>query len=370
MPGSKNPDKELQQFERSLARDLKHLLGYPSSLAYDCAPLFDIFKYPLNNIGDPFVESSYALNSRKYEQEVLAFFAGLYRIPKKESWGYVTSGGTEGNMYGLFVAREMHPKGILYFSEDSHYSIPKIARVLDMRHIMLRSLDNGEIDYEDLEEMIKVHRDHPVILNLNIGTTVKGAIDDLDAVLAILERNKIADFHIHCDAALSGMILPFADCPRAVDFGKPIGSVAISGHKFIGSPMPCGVVLTRKAFVRNIERKIEYIGTKDTTLSGSRSGHAPLILWYAIRKRGPEGFAEEARQCLANARTLYDRLREMEYPCMLNEFSNTVLLKKPPAAIARKWLLAVHGKWAHVVVLQHVDGKKIDAFVKDLKRHA
>lgn len=30
-----------------------------------------------------------------------------------------------------------------------------------------------------------------------------------------------------------------------VTFKKPIGSISVSGHKFVGSPVPCGVVMTR-----------------------------------------------------------------------------------------------------------------------------
>ena len=36
----------------------------------------------------------------------------------KETWGYCTNGGTEGNMYGLFLAREIYPKGIVYYFKD------------------------------------------------------------------------------------------------------------------------------------------------------------------------------------------------------------------------------------------------------------
>lgn len=53
-------------------------------------------------------------------------------------------------------------------------------------------------------------------------------------------------FYIHCDGALFGMMMPFLkqDAPM-VTFRKPIGSVSVSGHKFVGAPMPCGVVITR-----------------------------------------------------------------------------------------------------------------------------
>ena len=42
-----------------------------------------------------------------------------------------------------------------------------------------------------------------------IGTTMKGAVDDLDPVLQMLEETNFThdQFYIHCDGALFGMML-------------------------------------------------------------------------------------------------------------------------------------------------------------------
>ena len=39
-----------------------------------------------------------------------------------------------------------------------------------------------------------------------------------------------------------------------VTFRKPIGSVSVSGHKFVGAPVPCGVVITRMRYVMALSR--------------------------------------------------------------------------------------------------------------------
>ena len=42
------------------------------------------------------------------------------------------------------------------------------------------------------------------------GTTVKGAVDDLDLVIKTLEESGFQDrFYIHCDGALFGLMIPF-----------------------------------------------------------------------------------------------------------------------------------------------------------------
>ncbi|WP_250125924.1 histidine decarboxylase [Chroococcidiopsis sp. CCMEE 29] len=358
---------ELSDFFATVKQRTEFHAGYPYNLSYDYTPLFRFLEFSLNNLGDPFIESNYGINSRKFEQEVLDFFANLYKIATNDSWGYITACGTEGNLYGIFVGREVYPDGILYSSQDTHYSVAKAARLFRIEHVVLRSQETGEIEYDHFEEMIRENRGRPAIINLNIGTTMKGAIDNLDVVLDILERNNIQDYYIHCDGALSGMILPFlADAPQ-VSFTKPIGSISISGHKFIGSPLPCGVVLTRKVFLNKVETNIEYIGSKDTTILGSRNGHSPLFFWYALKTRGHAGLAKEINFCLENAQYLFNKLNLLKYPCMLNKFSNTVVFKKPPEYLIKKWQLAIQGDWVHIVVMQNIDTCKIDKFISDLK---
>lgn len=357
--------KELADFLLQIEQRSQLHAGYPYNLSCDYSAIGKFFNLLLNNAGDPYIEPDFGLHSRKFEQEVLSFFAQLYKIPENEFWGYVTAGGTEGNLYGIFLAREIYPDGILYSSQDSHYSIPKAAKLFRIQHNVVNSQINGEMNYEHFEQLISENRNYPAIVNLNIGTTVKGAIDNLDKVLEILERNQIKDYYIHCDAALSGLILPFLDGAPQVNFQKPIDSIAISA-KFIGSPLPCGVVLTKKKWVEKVETEIEYIGSSDTTILGSRNGHTPLILWYAIQTRGYDGLAKEAKTCIANAQYLFQQLKIREYPCMLNKFSNTVVFQKPSQRLIKKWQLAIYENWVHIVVMQNIDRHKIDTFVNEL----
>ncbi|MGL4603719.1 MAG: hypothetical protein ACRCU9_06195 [Iodobacter sp.] len=103
----------------------QHFLGYPCANDLDYSCLFRFMQFPINNEGDPFQSSTYRLATREIEQEVIHFFAELFNAPVNDYWGYVTNGGTEGNLYGLYLARELHPNGIVYFSEETHYSVAK-----------------------------------------------------------------------------------------------------------------------------------------------------------------------------------------------------------------------------------------------------
>ena len=292
-------------------------------------------------------------------------FADMMHLSRDRAWGYVTSGGTEGNMYGLYMGREIFPDGVVYFSQDTHYSVVKIMRLLKARNIMIKSQDNGEIDYDDLYETIRINRDSPVIFMANIGTTMKGAIDDVSRVRAILNDLAVTNSYIHADAALSGMILPFVEEPQPYGFDVGFDSVAISGHKMIGSPLPCGIALTRREYVARIARSIEYVGVLDTTLTGSRSAITPLMMWYAFERHGLDGFKRIVAGCLDNAEYAVTRFRDSGIPAWRNRNSVTVVFPKPSAEVILKWQLAPYEDIAHMLTMPHITRETIDAVVDD-----
>ena len=273
----RNPEVQakLDLLLKGLTPVTERQVGYPANQRFDFSALLPFLQYSLNNVGDPYHDSNYRANTHEFEREVIARMAELTRISPDDAWGYVTSGGTEGNMYGLYLARELFPNAMFYFSEDTHYSVLKNVRVLNARYIMIKRQENGEIDYGDLREMIRVHRDVPAVIMANIGTTMRGAVDDLEKIKGILQDLAVTNAYIHADAALSGLILPFVESPQPFGFDAGIDSISISGHKLLGAPLPCGVVITRKSYVERVGRAVEYVGVHDTTLSGSRSAIGP-----------------------------------------------------------------------------------------------
>ena len=327
--------------------------------------LHRFLKFSMNNVGDPFGSTNYRLNTMDFEREVMADFARYTKAPEGQWWGYVTSGGTEGNMYGLYVARELFPEGICYFSEDTHYSVAKVLRLQHTRNIMIKSQPDGQMDYADLRETIRIHRDVPPIIFANIGTTMKGAVDDLGKIRTILDDLAIANAYVHADAALSGMILPFVENPQPWNFADGADSISISGHKMIGSPVPCGVVLARKVHVDRIARSIEYVGALDTTIAGSRSALSPLILWYRLRALGEAGLHSMVKGCLERAEYATQALRAQGIDAWRHRNSVTVVFPRPPRSVMEKWVIAPKGNLAHLIVMPHVDAATIDAFVTD-----
>ncbi|KAL6853367.1 hypothetical protein ACP4OV_019396 [Aristida adscensionis] len=358
----------LAGFRRHLHDRTEHHLGYPYNLDLDFSQLAPFQSFCINNLGDPFIDSNYGVHSRPFEVAVLDWFARLWELRKDDYWGYITNCGTEGNLHGLLVGRELFPDGIIYASCESHYSVFKAARMYRVKCVKIDSLVSGEMNCADFKSKLLQNTGSPAIVNVNIGTTVKGAIDDLDRVITTLEKCGFhGRFYIHCDGALAGLMMPFIKQAPKVTFKKPIGSVSVSGHKFMGCPVPCGVVITRREHVNVISTNIEYLSSRDATIMGSRNGHAPIFLWYSLNKKGYRGIRKEVQKCIRNAHYLVHHLKENGVSASLNPLSNTVVFERPrDEAFVRKWQLACEGNIAHVVVMPNVTIEKLNDFVEDL----
>jgi len=359
----------LNEYEERLQRRSTRHMGYPYNLTHNSEELARFMRYSINNLGDPFISSNYGVHSRIFEVAVVKFFANLWKAPKDEYWGYVTTCGTEGNLHAMLLARERHPDGIIYTSAETHYSIFKAANYYRMRCEVIPTLPTGEIQYEALRNALQANRGTPAIINVNIGTTVKGAVDDLDRILRIMkfagyERDA---YHIHCDGALFAMMMPFIDNAPILSFEKPIDSIAVSGHKMLGCPMPCGVALTRKEHVGRVEQRIGYLNSIDTTIMGSRNGHTALHMWHSLRKKGLNGIKEEVMSCLSTAMYLRDVLVKAQIKARLNDLSSTVVFERPvDDDFVKRWQLACEEDIAHVVVMPNVTKEKVDIFVAEL----
>ncbi|WP_210397739.1 histidine decarboxylase [Motiliproteus sediminis] len=356
----------LDQFLDQARAEAHRYLGYPAAKDLDYQLLQACLGLPLNNIGDPFAVGTWKVDSHSFEREVLAFFAGLLRAPADAWWGYVTNGGTEGNLYGLYLARELYPNGIVYFSQDTHYSVSKNVHFLNMRHIMIRSQGNGEIDYEDLNETLKIHRDVPPIIFANIGTTMTEAKDDISRIQTMMKQLAIPNYYIHSDAALAGAIAPFLDPRPPFDFADGADSISISGHKFLGSPIPCGIVLARKAHVDRIARSIAYIGNLDTTVTGSRNGLTPLILWQKIKSLGIDGLRQRVEQSLALTAHAEQRLRSAGIAVWRNPGAITLVFPSPSQALIERWQLASSQGISHMILVPGIDMDQVDQFIDEL----
>lgn len=357
---------QLKEFLTKIKERSKTFIGYPAAVDFDYSVLFPVLQFNLNNVGDPLVDSHCDMHTKYFEREVLSFFAALFHAPQKNWWGYVTNGGSEGNLYALYLARELYPDAMVYYSEATHYSVQKNIHLLGMSGIVIRCKESGEMDYDDLKETIQLYRHKPAIILANIGTTMTEAKDDVSTIKNILKTFAIKDHYIHCDAALAGTYLALLE-KGSFDFRFGADSIAISGHKFIGSPIPCGVVLVKKSIKDRIGRSVSYIGTIDTTITGSRNAITPLFLWYTISKLGKAGLLKRAEACMDIAEYAVNQVQKLGISAWRNQDALTVLFPEPSQKVCHKWQLASENGLSHLICMPGVTRQHIDAFVDDYK---
>lgn len=342
-----------------------HFLGYPCNMQYDYSKLYDSLKYHFNNVGNPYEESSYRVNTKNHERNVLAFFQELWGFDKNNVWGYITANGTEGNLQAMYIAKLVFPNSVIYMSDNTHYSIPKICKLVGVPLIIVKSQENGEMDYADFEQKLIANKDKSAIINANLGTTMLGATDNTREIYRILSKhNKENDYYMHADGALMGFVLPFIE--KDIFFKKCIHSISVSGHKFLGIPFPCGIFMMEKRFLDLIKLHIEVIGSSDCTISGSRNGHSALFLDYIIEEKGYDGFEKDIMECIDNAEYLITRMNRLKEKAWRNQNSLTVVFNKPDMNVVRKWQLATVGNKSHVIVLPHATKKKLNSFMRDI----
>lgn len=364
-----NDQNKLDAFWAYCVKNQYFNIGYPESADFDYTNLERFLRFSINNCGDWGEYCNYLLNSFDFEKEVMEYFADLFKIPFEKSWGYVTNGGTEGNMFGCYLGREIFPDGTLYYSKDTHYSVAKIVKLLRIKSQVVESQPNGEIDYDDLMKKIADDKEaHPIIF-ANIGTTVRGAIDDIAEIQKRLKAAGIKreDYYLHADAALSGMILPFVDDAQPFTFADGIDSIGVSGHKMIGSPIPCGIVVAKKENVDRISVEIDYISAHDKTITGSRNGHTPLMLWEAIRSHSAEEWKRRITRSLDMAQYAVDRMQKAGINAWRNKNSITVVFPCPSERVWREHCLATSNDVAHLITTaHHLDTAQIDKLIDDV----
>jgi len=350
----------LQQFKQ----DSLTSLGYPCNRDFDYNALEPFLKFHINNAGDPYHDSRCKVHTHHQEIEVIEYFIELMGGNIIDNWGYITNGSTEGNLQGLYMAREKYPQSMVYYSEDSHYSIPKNIKILGMKGRVIKSDINGRIKVDNLITQLNIDSCVIPIIVVNIGTTMKGAIDDLSSIKYELQKAGIKEYYIHVDAALFGMILPFLpNHSIKYNFSHGIDSIAISGQKVIGSPFPTGMLLTKKEHVQNISTFIDYVNSYDTTITGSRNGLSALILWMAINT---QDFEIKVLHMIDLANYTYNKLKP--YLNVYREPCSPIIwwTKKLPEVILEKWQIAGN-EIAHVVINSHMTEEVIDNFIADIE---
>jgi tyrosine decarboxylase/aspartate 1-decarboxylase len=235
--------------------------------------------------------------------------------------GHLTSSGTMANLEALWVAGQLAPGRRIVGSSQAHYTHNRISAVLKLEYSSVPADNRGRMEMDALETELRKGDVGTVVVTM--GTTGIGAVDPLDAVLALRERY---GFRIHVDAAYGGY---FRLIPEALDDAArrafaamdAADSVVIDPHKHGLQPYGCGCVLFRNPAVGRFykhDSPYTYFTSKELhlgeiSLECYRAGASAVALWATqqLLPLVPGGeFARGLAQGRGAALELYRRLRQ------------------------------------------------------------
>lgn len=365
-----------------------------------------------NNCGDPFLfDSKYALNTHAFERDVVKYFAAQFYFKDHDYWGIVTNSGTDGNNHGIYFGRKQlsassanYKPPLLYVNKEAHHSITRIADLQNIEIRQINATSMGEMDLNDFRDKLDVTR--PSLVVVCIGTTFKGAIDNLDEIVAVLKKrcsDNDKNYYIHLDAALFGGFLPFVTAEPLSESetteksqmksvaiinqtSSNFDSISVSGHKFFGLKEPMGVFVSTsnaRHALKDPAIFVSYLRAHLPTLSCSRSASAPLKFWWLLSKTSKLEYQRMTKTMMVNARYLHLELLSKGIKAWRNKNSNIVFFERSINFLCSEKLNEIYkhyaivinddstpidgvSRLAHIVVMPHVSRKVIDQFLNDL----
>ncbi|WP_177246760.1 aminotransferase class V-fold PLP-dependent enzyme [Actinacidiphila alni] len=362
-------DATIGAFTDWLLAEEPHIAGFPGNLSFDYSRYGALLATLCNSVGDPGSPDASGVGGKTFERRILEFLTDFTRGDRDHTYGYLTSGASEANLFGLLTARTTLPRAPVYVTAATHYSVTKAARILRMDVVQVPMLADDTMDPGALAYRTAARRGGAIVV-ATTGTTMLGSTDDLPALRQAAAAS--GPVYVHVDGALGGWITPFEAGVSVSDFSAGADSIALSAHKWPGHPLPTGIALARRHLVSAVAAG-EYIGATDHTMACSRSGTAAVILWAALRGLGYHGLRRMTENALAVAEHLHTRLTALGLGAQRHGI--TVSFALPPShagwdALRARWHLPAQHRGGvlltHVITVPHLGYGQVDELADDV----
>ncbi|MEP7119754.1 MAG: aminotransferase class V-fold PLP-dependent enzyme [Byssovorax sp.] len=263
------------------------------------------------------------------EANVISWFATMMGMPEG-SGGLLTTGGSMANLTALVTARrERLPpdflRGIIYASTEAHHSVRKAALIAGFPEANIREIatDNHfRMIPEALATAIEEDRaagQTPFFLAAAAGTTNTGAVDDLEALAALAERERL---WFHVDAAYGGFFV-LTERGRATMKGiSRADSITLDPHKSLFLPYGTGSLLVRDreslrrahavagAYMPPMQTEDDLVDFCEIGPELSRDSRG-LRVWLPLKMHGAKVFRAELNEKLDLASHAAEALRKI-----------------------------------------------------------
>ncbi len=363
--------KELNKFrEKDFSFESGRILGSMCTQPHPIAREAYI-KFLETNLGDPELFPG----TTEIESKLITFVSDLLHTPKS-GMGLIVSGGTEGNITAMWIAKQLSGKKEIILPDSAHFSFQKIASLMDIKLVKVPLTQDYTMDISKLKD--KINENTAAILGI-AGSTELGTIDPIPELSDIcLDEN----LFFHVDAAFGGYAIPFLkelnyDIPE-FDFQlKGVSTISIDAHKMGYSAIPLGTLLVRdRTWLNEISVDSPYISSKKQAgMPGTRSG-GPVAAAYAVtRYLGKEGYKQLIKNCMNITHYTEKKLKEIGLELVTEPTMNVlgVKLKKLSEVVDRLskqgWKVNKIERLSciRLVIMPQITKEIIDEFIPVLK---
>jgi aromatic-L-amino-acid decarboxylase len=249
----------------------------------------------------------------------------------REARGLLTSGGSMSNLIAIVTARRARLPlnflaGILYMSDQTHYSVGKAALLAGFPESSIRLIPSNSsfrIDLRLLREAIRADRERgllPFLIVGNAGTTNTGAVDDLSQLVAVAREERL---WLHVDAAYGGFFM-LTDRGRATMKGiEQADSITLDPHKGLFLPYGTGSLVVRNGvdlkrahnhhadYLPAMQEDDQRVDLCQVSPELSRAFRG-LRVWLPLKLHGVAPFVQNLEEKLALADWIAEQLRRLK----------------------------------------------------------
>ena len=329
-------------------------------------------KFLATNLGDPGLFPG----TKEIESKLIQFISKLLHSPKTSA-GQIVSGGTEGNITAMWIAKQLSKKNEIVIPKSAHFSFEKIASLTNVKLISVPLDKNYSMDVRKLRK--KINNNTAAVVGV-AGSTELGTIDPIPEISDICSDENI---FLHIDAAFGGFVIPFLKQLHysLPDFDfqlKGVCTISIDSHKMGYSAVPLGtLVIKNKSWLDKISVTSHCISSKrQAGILGTRSGGPVAAAYAVVRYLGMDGYKKMVEQCMETTKYAEKRIKELGLSLVTKPTMNVLGIKlKNLSKIVNTlkkqgWMVnkISHLSCIRIVVMPHVTKKVIDEFIPVLKK--
>jgi len=322
-----------------------------------------------NNLNLPEeVDDTWPFNFKSLERE--AVISKGARVGDGSASGYICN-WSEANHYGIralqqeFRHREPGRLPLLAYSQIDSAIVESAAEMFGLELLHLIGDTNSVVE----ENLRSAAKERPVIFAATLCSS-SGRMDDFSC---IARAQKDLNVLLHVDASRNFDYYTTLSTSRQEHLGLPplrlinpttrdveSTGTTIDAASIVAAGMnvtwpPLAVVLKPRHLGSPSSRAVEYVRGTDSTLSGSRDGLGPLLLYLQELRFGIHGMREVYGRCAHNRQILQDTLRQCNIrvhapPMSLDLIVN--LSSGLPSSVQQRWGMVPIGSQSYLISIQ------------------